>query len=248
MKAMRDALVFLTRVPVQQAPGDRPASVAVPWFPTVGLVIGALVGGIFAGGWHVLPPLAAAAVAITVGVVLTGALHLDGLGDVFDGFVGGGDRARRLEIMKDPRLGTYGVASLVLALVLQLSALVALGPLQGFVALVAAHGLGRSAAVVVMSRATVASEGLGSGYRDGLRLGPTLAGAAVPALVVAAAVGPWAPALIVAPLLPALLVVAWARRAIGGVNGDVCGAIEQVSETVVLLVAAALANNTQWPW
>ena len=104
------AVSFLTRVPTGTG-AVQPAEMArfVPWFPLVGALVGAAVGGLYAGASALLPPLAAAAVAVTAGVAVTGAFHEDGLGDTADAFVGGVDREDTLRILEDPRLGTFGV-------------------------------------------------------------------------------------------------------------------------------------------
>ena len=251
MIGLRLAVVFLTRLPVAGSkPIDAPFGRAVPWLPAVGLVIGAAAGGVYAGLWHVLPPLAAAGATLGFTLLVTGALHHDGLADVFDGFVGGHTVERRLEIMRDSRLGTYGTSALLVVLGLQWVCIAVLGPLQGFVALLAAHGVGRVAAVALMvSGRPARREGLGSASVEGLRRGPALAAAILVAVVAGAAAGAAGVALVAAPIVPVVLLAVWARRAIGGVTGDVLGAVEQLAETSVLLVAAALVRGeVSWPW
>src|SRR5690606_10536778 len=126
----------------------------VPWFPIAGALIGAAVGGIAVGMSELVPPLVAGAVAVGAGVLVTGAFHEDGLADVADAFGGGWTVERRLEILKDSRHGTYGVAALATSIVVRVACAAAiLTPAALFTAFVAAHTLGRSAAVVAMRTA-----------------------------------------------------------------------------------------------
>src|SRR5690606_32357151 len=119
---LRTAWIFLTRVPIGDDP--RPdVSRAVPWFPVVGASVGAVAAAVWAGANELLAPLPSAALAITIGAMVTGAFHHDGLADMADAFGGGWGREQRLRILKDSRHGTYGVMALVCAVLLQVSAL-----------------------------------------------------------------------------------------------------------------------------
>ncbi len=236
------ALQFLTRVPIRLR---REPSLArtVAWFPVAGALIGAAVGGVAAGMWHLTTPLVAAAVAIAVGLLITGAFHEDGLGDVADAFGGGWTVERRLEILKDSRHGTYGVVAIGASIVLRIVSLGALpGPLDMFTAAVAAHTMARVAAVAMAGSMKLATHtGLGADY--GRSSTPLRAGVGCTSglAITALAVGWW-----VAPLAGAALVAAvatgWlARRKIGGISGDVLGAAEQVAECLCLVVLSGLA-------
>ncbi|OLT16783.1 hypothetical protein BJF80_05590 [Serinicoccus sp. CUA-874] len=152
--ALRDATSFLTRVPLPQREGFDLARAA--WaFPIVGAGVGAVVGALAWGASLLVPPLVAATLAVLAEVLLTGALHLDGLADCADG-CGGRDRESRLRIMKDHAVGVYGTAAVVLALVLQIAAVQALlGSLEwwGVVAVLASVGaLSRSGMLTVALR------------------------------------------------------------------------------------------------
>ena len=115
------AVQFLTRVPVRtKRPSD--LSAAVVWFPVVGALVGAAVGVVAAVLGEVVPMPVAATVAVLAGVLLTGAFHEDGLADTADAIWGGWTRERRLEILKDPRHGTYGVAALAGSIVVRVVA------------------------------------------------------------------------------------------------------------------------------
>jgi adenosylcobinamide-GDP ribazoletransferase len=243
MKGFVAALQFLTRVPVRGG-GDEPT--AVVWFPVVGALIGAAVGGAAAGLGEILPAAVAAAVAVLLGVVVTGAFHEDGLADTADALPGGWTREQRMEILQDPRHGSYGVAALcgsILLRVVAVAALVADGPATTFTALVAAHTLARGAAVATMAAVALAKpDGLGAGYARSVTTGRAVVGGLVAVAIAALATGWWVGPLAVAAAAAAALVALWARRAIGGITGDVLGAIEQVAECAVLVVIAGLAT------
>src|SRR5262245_33669434 len=140
--------IFLTRLPlIHNEPVAKGELAQALWTaPVVGVVV-ALAGAVVyavATALHV-PPLAAAALTVAATVLLTGGLHEDGLADVADGFGGGNTRERKLEIMRDSRIGTYGVCALILSFILRIGALVNLGdPAHVALALLAAHAGGRA--------------------------------------------------------------------------------------------------------
>jgi adenosylcobinamide-GDP ribazoletransferase len=240
------AVQFLTRVPVRGG-GDEPT--AVVWVPVVGALLGAAVGGIAAGMGEILPAAVAAAVAVLFGVTLTGAFHEDGLADTADAFAGGWTRERRLEILEDPRHGTYGVAALSGSIVVRVVAVASLGPAAAFAGLVAAHALARGAAVATMGAVPPAKpDGLGAGYARSVTPVRAVLAALVAVAVAALATGWWAGPLAVTAAAAAVLVVYWAWRAIGGITGDVLGAIEQVAECAVLVVVTGLAAHYDLWW
>ena len=237
------AVQFLTRVPVRTraAPDLAPA---VVWFPVVGGLIGAAVGGVAAGLGEVLPTTVAAAVAVLFGIALTGAFHEDGLADTADALVGGWTREQRLEILTDPRHGSYGVAALCGSIVVRVVAVAALAPAAAFGGLVAAHALGRGAAVVTMGFVPLAKpDGLGAGYARSVTGRRAAAAGLIAVAIAALATGWWIGPLAAAAAGAAMLVAHFAWRAIGGITGDVLGAIEQLAECAVLVVVAGLASH-----
>lgn len=238
---LKTGLAFCTRLPVR-SPGSSLAQAA--WtFPVVGAVVG-LAGALIFWLSDILglPPLIAASLAVAATAVLTGCLHEDGLADTVDGFGGGRDAARSLEIMRDSRIGTYGVVALILSFLLRVGALASLATSGlAVLALIGAHAGARASLPAFMRAVPPArDDGLSAGA------GTPSAGAAT----AAALLGLLALALCLgvgAGLLAALLVlvglVAMARlaqRKIGGQTGDVLGAVEQVGEVLILLTAAAL--------
>jgi adenosylcobinamide-GDP ribazoletransferase len=237
------AIGLLTRVPMPHPASTTPDSMARAQraFPLVGALIGLAVGLIDRCLLGIgIPALAAAALALGASAALTGALHEDGLADVGDGFGGGRDRAAKLSIMRDSRLGTYGAIVLLVGFSARLSALAGL-PVASIVAsLVVAHALARAAIPVLAANMPFArDDGLGKSAGR-----PDMASAAM-AVVIAVVL-----ALLCLPAKAALLAVAvtvagaaamaaLAWRQIGGVTGDVFGAVEQVVETAVLVTLAA---------
>jgi adenosylcobinamide-GDP ribazoletransferase len=242
MRGLVAAVQFLTRIPVRTRSAADVAG-AVMWFPVVGGLIGAVVGGVAAGLDEVVPTAVAAAVAVLLGVALTGALHEDGLADTADALAGGWTREQRLAILDDPRHGTFGVAALCGSIVVRVVAVAALAPAEAFTGLVAAHSLARGAAVGAMGVVPVAKpDGLGAIYARSVTRGRAALTGLVSVAIAAIATGWWAGPLAAAAAASAALVAFWARRAIGGITGDVLGAIEQVAECAVLVVITGLAR------
>ncbi|WP_299395665.1 adenosylcobinamide-GDP ribazoletransferase [Pelagibius sp.] len=248
---MKVALTLLTRLPVPQPPAAGASEMQAPLarasrcYPVVGALIGALGGlALLAADALQLPALIAALLAVAATILATGALHEDGLADVADGFGGGRDRARKLAIMRDSRIGSYGVLALVFSVALRSAALAAIAAVdagQAAIALLAAQCLSRAGLGTIMA-------GLPGARADGLaaavgrpRGADALAAAAVGVLA-AVLLLPWhaaALALLGAAAASAGVAVL-ARRQIGGYTGDVLGAAQQLSEIAVLLVLAAL--------
>lgn len=241
------AVQFLTRIPVRlrSAPD---LTACVPWFPVVGGAIGATIGLVVAGLMELVPPLVAAAVGVVFGVVLTGAFHEDGLADTADA-LGGWTPEQRREILKDSRHGSYGVAAMSSTIVVRVACVAALGPAVAFAGLVAAHALGRGAAVAVMGTAPpVRAAGLGADYARGLAPIRTVFGVTAALAIGAVATGWWVLPLAAAAAGGALVVALVARRAFGGVSGDILGAVEQAGECLVLIVISGLALRHQLWW
>jgi adenosylcobinamide-GDP ribazoletransferase len=240
------AVRFLTRLPAPGAPAWSPELLArsARYFPLVGLLVGAI-AAIVLGAARAFWPSGAlpALLAVAAGVVVTGAFHEDGLADTADGLGGGDTPERRLAIMKDSRLGSYGALALGLALAARVLALAAIGStLTACWVLVCAHGLGRASAVATMVRLPYAAAPEASKLKAVARdvrsrdmlIATALAGlplvgqplnVAQAGLLVGAAATLW-------PVLAA-------SRLIGGYTGDVLGAAEQACETGFLLAASA---------
>jgi adenosylcobinamide-GDP ribazoletransferase len=243
------ALQFLTRLPIRLRRAPDLAAMVV-WFPLAGAVIGAIVGGAGAGMFELSTPLVAGGVAVAIGLLVTGAFHEDGLADIADAFGGGYTVERRLEILKDPRHGTYGVAALCGSIVLRVATIGSMpSAAVVFAGCVVAHVVARSVAVGLMATVPLATHrGLGADYgRSTTRTRAAIAvvlGAAVGAL----AVGWWIGPVLAVALASAAAVGALALRKIGGISGDVLGACEQVAECACLVTLAALAAHHPLWW
>lgn len=234
------ALALLTRLPVR-ARFDRTSRAARAW-PLVGLVAGGLAAlvaslAILAG---LAPPLAAG-LALASQIVVTGALHEDGLADCADGLWGGHDTARRLEIMRDSRIGAYGVIALVLVLGLRwgaLATLLAAGPVW---APLLAAAIASRMAMLGVSALLPHARGDGLSVRTGRPGGPTLAqGMVAGAVALALCAFDAAVPVLVCGAVVALAWAALARAKIGGQTGDVLGATQQLTETALLILLSAL--------
>jgi adenosylcobinamide-GDP ribazoletransferase len=243
------AIQFLTRVPVR-TDGAVPHDRVVRWFPVVGLLIGAVVGGAAAGLAELVPLGVAAALAVAVGLLVTGAFHEDGLADVADAFGGGWTREQRFEILKDSRHGTYGVAALATSIIVRVVTAASIASSAGLVAgFVAAHVLGRTAAVAAIAVVPPASDsGLGADVARSMRRSSLWATVAVGVALATVVTGWWIGPLAVTAALAVAAVGGLAVRKIGGIAGDVLGAVEQVAECLVLVVVSGLAARHQVWW
>jgi adenosylcobinamide-GDP ribazoletransferase len=243
MSGLLGAIQFLTRVPVRLASPPRPAD-SVPWYPVVGALIGLIVGGLAAGLAELVPTAVAAAVAVLAGVLVTGALHEDGLADVADAFGGGGSREDRLRILGDPVHGSYGVAALGGSIVLRIICVASLTPAAAIAGAVAAHALARCVMVgtlVIVRPAT--DRGLGAETAAATDRWRTACGIAAGAAVAAVAAGWWVFPIAASAVAAAAVVVTIALRQLGGITGDVLGAVEQVGECAALVVVSGLAAH-----
>jgi adenosylcobinamide-GDP ribazoletransferase len=239
--------MFCTRLPLAHANPVSSGDIGrASWaMPVTGAMVGAFGALVYWAAVRLgLPPLVAAALAVAAGMGATGCLHEDGLADTADGF-GGSGRERKLEIMRDSRLGTYGACALMMSVLLRWGALASIAGAGAVAfALVAAHTAARAPLPAFMAFVPPARS-------DGLA-----AAAGVPpfaAVVTAGFIGALALVLCLGPLaaLVALVLLAAAGAltarvsvaAIGGHTGDVLGALEQVNEILVLLVATAFLKS-----
>jgi adenosylcobinamide-GDP ribazoletransferase len=240
---VRVALLFCTRLPIPNAAPVTGADIArAGWaFPVAGAIVGLIAAGVYwLAGLAGLPPLPAAGLTVAATLVVTGCLHEDGLADVADSF-GGHTRERRFEIMRDSRVGTYGACALSMSLLLRTAALASIAaPAVVAPVLIAAHAAGRAGMPLFMGLLPPARvDGLSVGVGRPL---PMSIAAAVLLGVIAlfVALGPAAGFCAILLLAAALALLAWlCIRQFGGQTGDVLGAVEQLGEIAILLVAAA---------
>lgn len=230
---MLSALSFLTVFGRAERPGDT----TLRWFPVIGVLVGCVVAAVHAAAHGLWAPTVAGAVVVAADLVVTGALHLDGLADSADGLLAHLDRDRRLAVMADPTVGAFATATVVVVLLVRWSVLTDPDIPAG--ALVAVWAMSRTVAAAAPALMRYARPGgLAEAFRRGasawvlvwlLPFGTGLvvtagwrgAAAAVAAVVVAAA-------------------VLWlSQRRLGGFTGDVLGATIVLSETAALLALAA---------
>lgn len=240
------SLRLLTRIPMPRAKDNAPDLAGALWaFPLAGMIAGcagaaalllAHLAGL--GGWL------AAGLAITTQILITGALHEDGLSDTADGFGGGVNTEKCLEIMRDSRIGAYGVIALILVMGLRWGALAGMDILFAAFALIASGALSRLAIVIILVLLPPArKDGLGAGIANP----PPLTTGVAAALTCTAVLFLLPPAmatlsLVLTAAMAAL--IAWgAWRKIGGFTGDVLGATAQLAEVAVLLGLAAMIRN-----
>lgn len=237
------AVMLLTRLPAGRM-AEAPAIGAAVWaFPIAGALVGGISASVLAVALAVgVAPAMAAGLALAAGVLATGGLHEDGLADCADGFGGGRDRARKLEIMRDSRIGSYGGLALVLSLGLRWQGLAILAGQGGWVAGFALIALAISSRAglgfVLLWLPAARGDGMGKAAA-GTTFARAFAGLGLAALGLGLLIGPQAAALVLCVQIA--VQVAFSRialRQIGGQSGDVLGAMQQVAEIAGWLILA----------
>jgi adenosylcobinamide-GDP ribazoletransferase len=236
------SLGFLTRLPLARATPAGGADIGrAAWaFPIAGIVVGLIGALVYTSAYKLgLSAWPAAALSIVATLMATGCLHEDGLADTADGFGGGGTREQKLDIMRDSRIGTYGVCALILSILIRAAALAKLNdPSMVAMALIAAHGAARATlpafmALVPPARDDGLSHAAGRPEPDRAMIAGGLG-----IVILALFLGPLAGIAALILLAAAVVAMAWlSLRLIGGQTGDVIGALEQVGEVVIVLVA-----------
>jgi adenosylcobinamide-GDP ribazoletransferase len=239
VSALFAALQFLTLCPwpARMDYTDADIGRSAIFFPVIGLILGSILVVVN----FVLAPFASAALlsVILVGLsaFVTRGLHLDGLGDTFDGLGAGGGRDRMLTVMGDSRIGVFGLIAVVLVLLLKIHALESIDA-DRWQTLLIALILGRWAMVLLAYRSKAAKDGLGSRLIDHLKTKYFLIATLLTLLLVAAI---WRSNGIVMMAWVAIFTVAskiYFHRRLGGVTGDTCGAVGELSETSVMVLLA----------
>jgi len=242
MRPFLIALQFLTQLPVRFSNYPEPEEIgrSLDYYPVVGLLIGVLLV-VFAWMLGETDSLLKAALLLSAWVWLTGGLHLDGLADCTDAWVGGlGDRDKTLAIMKDPSSGPAAVVLLVLLLLIKFTALHAILSTQQWQALLLAPILGRTVLpLLFLSTAYVRSQGLGAALarHKSRRLGFIVAGTVLVLVMTFGFATLWL------MLVTTVVLLAMRRlmlKRIGGCTGDTAGALVEVTEIAILLAMAIL--------
>lgn len=247
MKSLLIAFQFLTRIPVGRTIEASHAEFrrAVAFLPIVGLVLGSIVAGLDWAVQKVLPINVSSAVAIVTLVSLTGALHLDGLGDFCDGVFGGGTRERALKIMKDIHIGVFGVVGICCALLLKYVSLAALVGSYRWRILIVVPVLSRWIAVVTITFFPYArsEQGLGSLFKQTGKLPFLLATAMTVGitLVIANVLGVW---LLLGMGITVSVCALQVNRFLGGLTGDCYGAFIELAEVIGLVIATIITSKT----
>ncbi len=240
MAGLARAFSFLTVLPVPRP--EHRADTGAAWFPLVGAAVGAAAGGLLL----LAEPLFGATVAAVLGVgalvILTGGLHQDGLADCADGLGVRGDRARRLEVMRDPSTGAFGALALIGWALLLVTALGSLEREEAFGALVAAGALGRwSCLLHGIATPSARRDGLGAAFLPtpwALAVATVLAAAVLAIVGIAEGVAAAAAAAVVAGVTSV-----WARRTLGGRTGDTIGATVALAEVAIVLTLLAFGGS-----
>ncbi len=219
------------------------------FYPAVGLMMGLILVGVEAGSDEIFSEPMTAAFLVATMVILTRALHLDGLMDVCDGVFGGFTRERRLEIMRDSRVGAFGVVGGVAVLLLKYGALLSLLTLPEpgkEWALLLFPAISRWTMVVLLGAFPyVRSQGLGSPFHGGgVKIATTVAG--LSALAASILLGGFAGLGLFLGAMAMAWLMGWAMaKSLGGLTGDTYGATNEIIEMTVIIVAAALAAQ-EW--
>ncbi|MEM7692556.1 MAG: adenosylcobinamide-GDP ribazoletransferase [Pseudomonadota bacterium] len=238
------AIVFLTRIPLPLATfSNEDLPRATGYFPAVGVLVGGAAAVVFllASSWW--QPAIAGTLAIGSAILLTGAFHEDGLADTADGLGGGWTLERKLEIMKDSRIGTYGACALVLSLLLKVMALSSMNVSLVAPSLLAAHVAARWMILpLVMSLPYVSgATGSGASLTHGIPRRRFIAATAFSLAVLYLAVPNHLLTILGVALVVFLLARWFLRRQLGGITGDTLGAVNQLTELTIYLLVAALS-------
>lgn len=235
---LKAALGFFTRLPVGR--GSQVDSLAglAAWLPAIGLIVGICVAAVMSAASFFFPPILCGVIGCAVWVAVTGGLHLDGVADCGDGLMVEAPPERRLEIMKDSRLGTFGGTALFFNLLLKTAALAVLASQNSlwyiFLACALAGMFARTSVFWAMRYPSARPGGMGDALREGTGKQYIWAGAAacLLAAVVAGAHGLLALAF---AFIAAVVLLRMAVKRIGGVTGDVFGCLIETCEWAVLL-------------
>jgi adenosylcobinamide-GDP ribazoletransferase len=236
------ALGFLTVIPTYGAGLEDPrtAGRSLRWFPLVGLLIGGVLAAVDRVATSAFSEEVSVVLVLTTSAALTGALHLDGLADTADGVFGGRTPERRLEIMRDSRIGSYGVVAVVLSLLLAYTALVSTNDADRPRVLLVVPALSRTGMVYAIAAFPYArTSGLGRTFKDQMWRSDVAIAGVVGLVIAAIGLGFEGVVLWFAGALIAIAVGWYVSRRLGGLTGDIYGAIAMISETLLFLIAAA---------
>lgn len=237
------ALQFLTIIPMpfKKEPKEREIASSLVFFPIVALLIGLL---LFLANWglgEVFSPVVTAAFTLLVWVLISGAMHLDGLADSCDGLAGN-TAEKRLEIMKDSHTGAFGVVGISLLLLVKFAAIVSLSGWE-WEALVLAPVFGTWAMVLAITVFPYARKnGVGQAFKQGATIFKLLIATIITLAAAALLAGWWGVVIMAITCLITVLVGVFFKSRLGGLTGDTYGAIKEVSEAIVLILTPVLLS------
>ncbi|MBI2831112.1 MAG: adenosylcobinamide-GDP ribazoletransferase [Chloroflexi bacterium] len=229
-------LRFLTilPVPLRREITDKGIGQSLPFFPLVGLLLGAILYGLYYGLALILPLSVVVALLVVALAILTGGHHLDGLGDTFDGMGAGKSREERLAIMSDPHTGTFGVVAVVLVLLLKYALL---SSTAGLAALLSMTTLSRWMMVNVLFMFPYARKsGMGLAFKQGSHWLRLIAATVITLAVSFVILQWWGVVLMAVVGLVMSSVARYFSSRLGGLTGDTYGAINELSEVLVLIL------------
>lgn len=234
---IRSAFGFLTRLPVGPWPLQQDLKGISAWLPLVGLVVGTLAGGLTWAASLLFPPLICGVIGCACWVAITGGLHLDGVADCGDGLPVEVPRERRLEIMKDSRLGTFGGTALFFNLAFKATALATIvtqGSWELTITSCALAGLlARSQIFIAMRFPGARPGGMGEAFKQGTRPIHAIS-AAIVTLAACVWVGQQGLYAMLTAIVGSLSLLLYAQKRLGGVTGDVFGCTVECTEWLVL--------------
>ena len=215
------------------------------YFPLVGLVIGFILAGIDYGLGCVLPNLLTSAITVAALVLLTGALHFEGFVDSCDGLFGGHTRERRLEIMRTKNVGAYAVAGGAMLLILKFAAIASLtAGWDRFWIIVLFPAMSRWGMALALSVFPYAREqGLGTAFR-GVKTAHVVIAGAIALIAAVIFAGLSGIILFAIAIIVAILAGLWITKMMGGLTGDIYGAINELSEVIILVAAIGIIHYT----
>lgn len=237
MSSFFAALRFLTIFPGPMKLAAADWRLAAIFFPVIGLLLGMILVLVDFPLRLLASPGLCGTLLVSILVFLTGSLHLDGLSDTFDGLGAGGDRDRMLNVMDDSHVGAFGMVAVVLVLVLKIEAIQSMD-LDRWRALLAAPVLSRWAMVVLGYRALAAKPGLGSSLIDHLETKHVVLASLVSVILVIAILRITGVALIFLTVLFTWLIKTYFHFRLGGITGDIFGAVGELTETFALVFLA----------
>jgi len=235
------AVQFLTILPLRKEVKSENLPKSVFFFPLVGLLIGGILCLVYWVSAKIFPPMVASALTLLVWVILTGALHLDGLADTLDGLYAGKTKEERLNIMRDVKIGVMGIAGIVIILLLKFAFLSSISKEVIWMSLLLTPALSRWAMMAAGNLSPYArQEGKAKFFGEGCKCSYLTIHAIILSALSILSFG-WTGLSLIAAVLALTLLSSWfLKKRLGGITGDTLGALNELSEVLVLLVICAI--------